>query len=122
MKRGMLSVGDQVRWDERTWTVAILEGVRGRLVDDSGAVAAVSLPHLFADPHFEVCGAPRRQVPPFALLAELSDPVRERALSWGGTYERWKRVSLTRWAGRRGRSTTLRCIPWRSGRRPRPRN
>ncbi|MFD5378313.1 Mu transposase C-terminal domain-containing protein [Streptomyces griseoincarnatus] len=82
MKRGMLSVGDQVRWDERTWTVAVLEGVRGRLVDDAGAVAAVSLPHLFADPHFEVCGAPRPQVPPFALLDAVPDPVRERALSW----------------------------------------
>ena len=83
MTGAVLAVGDRVRWEKRTWTVAVLEGVRARLVDDAGAVATVLLPHLLADPHFEIIGgAPRGQVPPFALLGELPVSVREQAWAW----------------------------------------
>jgi hypothetical protein len=75
-------VGDRVGWDGREWTLAALEGVQARLVDEAGTVAAAFVPSLFADPTFRVCGPPARAVAPLALLETLPDAVRERALRW----------------------------------------
>ncbi len=83
MSRDVLTLGDRLRWDARTWTLAALEGARATLVDEAGSVATVLLPHLFADPLFEVIGAaPRSRVHPTALLDSLPGPVREQALAW----------------------------------------
>ncbi|MFP8962587.1 transposase [Streptomyces nanhaiensis] len=82
MTRGRLCVGDRVSWDGREWTLAALEGVQARLVDEAGTVAAVFVPTLFTDPGFRVRGRPARPVPPLALLETLPDAVRERALRW----------------------------------------
>ncbi|MFD5463069.1 Mu transposase C-terminal domain-containing protein [Kitasatospora sp. NPDC127059] len=83
MTRLRLTVGDEVRWDGRTWNVAVLEGASARLLEaGTGAVAAVSLPHLVTDPGFEVVGADRPVVAPLALLDALPDHVRDQALAW----------------------------------------
>ncbi|MFI6850345.1 hypothetical protein ACIBJD_38090 [Kitasatospora sp. NPDC050467] len=63
--------------------VAVLEGAGARLLEaGTGAVAAVSLPHLVTDPGFEVVGADRPMVAPLALLDALPDQVRDQALAW----------------------------------------
>ncbi|MFD0142881.1 MULTISPECIES: hypothetical protein [unclassified Streptomyces] len=83
MTRLRLNVGDQIRWDGRTWNVAVLEGASARLLETgTGAVAAVALPHLVTDPGFEVVGADRPVVAPLALLDALPDHVRDHALAW----------------------------------------
>ncbi|MGW9213559.1 hypothetical protein ACWGR4_42260 [Embleya sp. NPDC055664] len=82
MRGGALAVGDRVRLEGREWTVVVLAGGSARLLDEGGAVAAVSLPHVFADPGFEVVGAARPVVPPFGLLDALPEDVRDRALAW----------------------------------------
>ncbi|MFE5332186.1 hypothetical protein ACFRCG_37970 [Embleya sp. NPDC056575] len=82
MKGNTLAVGDRVRLEGREWTVVVLAGSSARLLDEARAVAAVSLPHVFADPGFEVVGAARPVVPPFALLDALPEDVRNRALAW----------------------------------------
>lgn len=81
--RPRVEVGSQVAFQQRTWTVVMLEGLRVQLLDDEGAVASVLLPHLLADEHFKVIGqsAPGT-VGPLGLLETLPDEVRERALAW----------------------------------------
>jgi hypothetical protein len=59
----VLEVGSQVRFEDRSWTVVILEGARARLVDSDNSTATVLVNYLFAAPDFELVGAPRRQVP-----------------------------------------------------------
>jgi hypothetical protein len=78
----VLEVGSQVRFEDRSWTVVMLEGVRVRLVDSDNSTATVLVSYLFAAPDFELVGAPRPQVPPFGLLEELSVQARERAEAW----------------------------------------
>ncbi|MEU8795674.1 hypothetical protein [Streptomyces sp. NPDC048643] len=83
MTQAVIEVGARLRYDGRAWTLAVLEGARATLVSDEGASAVVLLPHLFADPSFEVEGGPAPgRVPPFGLLEALPVDVRERALVW----------------------------------------
>jgi hypothetical protein len=78
----VLESGAQVRFAKRTWTVVMLEGPSVKLIDTDNSVATVLVNFLFADPDFEVVGAPQRHVPPFGLLEELPEQVRERAYAW----------------------------------------
>ncbi|MFI9213979.1 Mu transposase C-terminal domain-containing protein [Streptomyces sp. NPDC053253] len=79
----MVELGCQVRFAERTWTVAALADGQVRLVAEDGAVAAVLLSLLFADAGFEVLDAPGvSSVPPLGLLPSLPEAVRERAMAW----------------------------------------
>ncbi|MET8418141.1 transposase [Streptomyces sp. NPDC005098] len=82
MSGTVLEPGTHVRFAKRTWTVVMLEGSSARLIDADSCVAAVLVNYLFADPDFEVVGAPRRGVPPFGLLEELPEQVRTRAYAW----------------------------------------
>jgi hypothetical protein len=82
-KRTAVAVGGRIGFQERTWTVAMIEGQRVQLVDDDGAVASVLLPHLLTDPHFGVAGqATPGTVGPLGLLEVLPEQVREAALAW----------------------------------------
>jgi hypothetical protein len=79
----VLAVGDRVQWEERAWTVAALEGARAHMVDQAGVIATVLLPHLLADPRFQVLDAPPRpRIASAGLLDSLPDQVREQALAW----------------------------------------
>ncbi|MFE6189308.1 hypothetical protein ACFQ6U_33305 [Streptomyces sp. NPDC056465] len=81
--RPVVELGCQVRFAERTWTVAALTDGQVGLVAEDGAVAAVLLSLLFADAGFEVLDAPGvSRVPPLGLLQSLPEAVRERALAW----------------------------------------
>ncbi|WP_307711191.1 hypothetical protein [Streptomyces sp. V1I6] len=71
-----------MRFEDRTWTVVMLEGARARLVDSDNSPATVLVNYLFAAPDFELIGAPRRHLPPFGLLEELPVQARERAEAW----------------------------------------
>ncbi|MEU2577468.1 transposase [Streptomyces anulatus] len=82
MSGTVLEPGAQVRFAKRTWTVVMLEGLSVKLIDADNSVATVLVNYLFADPDFEVVGAPRRSVPPFGLLEELPEHVREQAYAW----------------------------------------
>ncbi|MER7856507.1 hypothetical protein ABTZ98_28730 [Streptomyces bacillaris] len=77
MTQAVVEVGARLRYDERVWTVAVLEGARATLVTDEGTSAVVLLPYLFAHPSFDVEGGPTPgRVPPFGLLEALPDQVR----------------------------------------------
>ncbi|MQY16865.1 hypothetical protein SRB5_70680 [Streptomyces sp. RB5] len=78
----VLEPGTKVRFEQRIWTVVMLEGACARLIDANDSVATVLVNFLFAAPGFEVVGAPRRGVAPFGLLEELPEQVRERAQAW----------------------------------------
>lgn len=83
MTQVVVEVGARLRYDGRTWTLAVLEGARATLVTDEGASAVVLLPYLFAHPSFGVEGGPTPgRVPSFGLLEALPVEVRERALAW----------------------------------------
>ncbi|QCD53512.1 transposase [Streptomyces hawaiiensis] len=82
MTAAVLDVGSQVRFEDRSWTVVMLEGARARLVDSDNSPATVLVSYLFAAPDFELVGAARPQVPPFGLLEELPVQARERAEAW----------------------------------------
>ncbi|GGX42220.1 hypothetical protein [Streptomyces chryseus] len=82
MSGTVLEPGTQVRFAKRTWTVVMLEGACVRLVDADNSVATVLANFLFADPDFDVVGAPQRGVPPFGLLEDLPEQVRMRAYAW----------------------------------------
>ncbi|MGW2826489.1 transposase [Streptomyces sp. NPDC001443] len=82
MSAVVLEPGTHVRFAKRTWTVVMLEGPCVKLIDADNSVATVLANFLLADPDFEVVGAPRRHVPPFGLLEELPEQVRERAYAW----------------------------------------
>ncbi|MEU0169042.1 hypothetical protein ABZ214_26925 [Streptomyces iakyrus] len=82
-RRARVTVGGQVVFQARTWTVAVLEGLRVQLVDAEGAVASVAWAHLLADKHFEVVGqAKPGAVGPLGMLDALEKEARERALQW----------------------------------------
>lgn len=83
MKGAALGVGGHIRWQERSWTVAALEGALVRLVDEAGTIATVLVSHLCAAPGFKMVGAsPQAQVPPWARLETLPADVRDQALAW----------------------------------------
>jgi hypothetical protein len=82
-QHAVVQVGDQVRFAGGVFTVAGLEGVRCRLVDEAGGVQVVLVTHLMADEDFAVIGgAPRQQLPARGLLEGLEPEVREQALAW----------------------------------------
>ncbi|MFD8285963.1 transposase [Streptomyces solisilvae] len=77
-----LEVGSQVRFEDRSWTVVILEGARARLAGSDNSTATVLVSYLLAAPGFEIVGALRRRVPPYGLLQELPVQARKRAEAW----------------------------------------
>jgi hypothetical protein len=68
--RGVLQVGDRVRFDGRDQQVVGLAGTTVRLQDDHGGVALVLFSHLVAAADFELLGAQPSVVPlpPFGML------------------------------------------------------
>ena len=76
--RGVLRVGDRVRFEERVFTVAGLEGTMVRLLDDRGGALLVLFSYLLASGGFELLGygGDGAGLPPFGLL----DTVPEAAL------------------------------------------
>lgn len=76
--RGALRVGDRVRFEERVFTVAGLEGTMIRLLDDRGGALLVLFSFLLASDGFELLGSAGQGagLPPFGLL----DTVPEAAL------------------------------------------
>jgi transposase InsO family protein len=82
--RPVLRVGDQVAFEERSWTVAGLDGARVRLVDEVGGAQVLLLTQLLTAPGFRsLAVAPGRQrLDPLGLLEALPAAVLERALDW----------------------------------------
>ncbi|MEV7797437.1 hypothetical protein AB0O68_36835 [Streptomyces sp. NPDC087512] len=52
----VLEVGSLVRFEDRSWTVVVLEGARVGLVDSDNSTATVLVSYLFAAPDFELLG------------------------------------------------------------------
>ena len=76
--RGVLRVGDRVRFEDRVQTVVGLSGTTVRLVDEHNTASMVMFAHLMASDGFELldCTVPTPGLPPFGLL----DTVPEVAL------------------------------------------
>lgn len=68
--RGVLRVGDRVRFEGREQQVVGLAGTTVRLQDDHGGVALVLFSHLVAAADFELLSAQPSVVPlpPFGML------------------------------------------------------
>lgn len=115
-----LEVGTQLCFEQRTWTVVMLEGPRVRLLDSNNSVATILVNYLFAAPDFEVVGTPRRVVPPFGLLEELPEQVRELAYAWE---QHVREVETGCSVPGQAQAPRAEFDPpggaWRSGRRPR---
>ncbi|MEV7931161.1 Mu transposase C-terminal domain-containing protein [Kitasatospora sp. NPDC088779] len=81
LPRGVLGVGDRVRFEGRVHSVVGLAGTMVRLVDDHGAASLVVFSHLMASDGFALLdsqpGAPG--LPPFGLLDTVPEPALRRA-------------------------------------------
>jgi hypothetical protein len=79
--RGVLRVGDRVRFDDTVHTVAGLAGTMVRLVDEVGAASLVLFTHMVGSDGFalldSVPTAPG--LPPFGLLDIVAEPALRRA-------------------------------------------
>lgn len=85
--RGVLRVGDRVRFDGRTQQIVGLEGMVLRLVSEDGDVSAVAAGHVMAAADFELVDRSTQEVPavalpPFALVDSLPEAVAEQARFW----------------------------------------
>lgn len=82
--RGVLRIGDRLRFDARTHLVVGLAGTTVRLQDDQGGTALVLFSHLMAAEDFELLGAQPETValPPFGLLDTVPEPAIRRARFW----------------------------------------
>jgi hypothetical protein len=82
--RGVLRVGDLVRFDGREQLVVGLAGTMVRLQDAHGGAALVLFSHLVAAEDFELLGAQPTAVPlpPFGMLDTVPGPVLVRAQAW----------------------------------------
>jgi hypothetical protein len=82
--RGVLRVGDRVRFDGRDQQVVGLAGTTVRLQDDHGGVALVLFSHLMAAADFELLGVEPSAVPlpPFGMLDTVPGPALARAQMW----------------------------------------
>lgn len=82
--RGVVRVGDRIRFDGREHQVAALAGMAVRLVDEAGNVEVILIGHLMAAADFELL-APRSTreaasaLPPIALIEALPDAAVEQA-------------------------------------------
>jgi hypothetical protein len=83
--RGVLRVGDQVRFEEAVHRVVAIEGTTVRLVAADGR-PWLAAAFLAGSPGFEVVGEPgpgqRPVLPPFALLDTVAEQAAERARFW----------------------------------------
>ncbi|MEU5537223.1 hypothetical protein [Streptomyces sp. NPDC020362] len=68
--KGVLRVGDRVRFEGRVHTVVGLSGTTVRLVDEHNTASMVMFAHLMASDGFELLDstAPTPGLPPFGLL------------------------------------------------------
>ncbi|MGW7601534.1 hypothetical protein [Streptomyces antimycoticus] len=84
--RGVLRVGDRVRFKDRVHTVVGLSGTTVRLVDEHNPASMVMFAHLMASDGFELLDptAPTPGLPPFGLL----DTVPEVALRKARFFEK----------------------------------
>ena len=84
--RGVLRVGDKVRFEEAVHQVVAIEGTTVRLVAADGRHWLVAVSFLTGSPGFEVVGEPlpgqRPVLPPFAMLDTVAEPAAERARFW----------------------------------------
>jgi hypothetical protein len=82
--RGVLRVGDRVRFDWRDQQVVALAGTTVRLQDDRGGVASVLFSHLMAAADFELPGFQPSAAPPppFGMLDTVPGPALARARMW----------------------------------------
>jgi len=79
--RGVLAVGDRVRFGDRVHTVVGLSGTTVRLVDEYGSASLVLFSHLVGSEGFALLdsqpGAPA--LPPFGLLDTVPEPALRKA-------------------------------------------
>lgn len=82
--RGVVRVGDRVRFESGVHHVVGLEGTTVRLVAEGGLPWLAAAGHLMAAPDFEIVGDQGRRpvIPPLALLGAVPEPVAERARFW----------------------------------------
>jgi hypothetical protein len=82
--RGALRVGARVRFDERVFTVAGLEGTMVRLLDDRGVASLVVFSYLLASDGFELLGSAGEGtgLPPFGLLDTVPEAALRKAQWW----------------------------------------
>jgi transposase InsO family protein len=84
--RGVLQVGDRVRFEGAEHQVVGIEGTTVRLLDGDGGPWLAALAFLTGSPGFGVLGAPRHArgpaLPPFAMLDTVTEPAAERARFW----------------------------------------
>jgi len=82
--RGVLRIGDRVRFDGREQMVVGLAGTTVRLQDGHGTTALVLFAHLVAAEDFELLAAQPAAVPlpPFGMLDTVPGPVLARAQLW----------------------------------------
>src|SRR5260370_32328515 len=80
--RGVLRVGDQVRFEEAVHRVVAIEGTTVRLVAADGRPWLAAVAFLAGSPGFEVIGQPgpgqRPVLPPLALLDTVARPAAGR--------------------------------------------
>ena len=81
--RGVLRVGDKVRFEEAVHQVVAIEGTTVRLVAADGRHWLAAVSFLTGSPGFEVVGEPlpgqRPVLPPFAMLDTVAEPAAQRA-------------------------------------------
>ncbi|MGV9884911.1 transposase [Streptomyces sp. NPDC003006] len=81
--RPVVEVGAHVVYREKTWQVAALQGQQIYLLQENGTEKALLLGRLFADPGFEVVGAPVPEaVPQWGLFETVPPTAQQRALAW----------------------------------------
>ncbi|MFJ2866598.1 Mu transposase C-terminal domain-containing protein [Kitasatospora sp. NPDC087314] len=85
--RGVLRVGDRIRFDGRTKQIVGLEGTALRLVGEEGDVSVLAAGHVMAADDFELLdrgpeAVPAVTLPPFALMDALPEAVVEQARFW----------------------------------------
>ena len=83
--RGVLRVGDRVRFEDAEHLVVAIEGTTVRLVAPDGRPWLASAAFLAGSPGFEVTGGASGQrpgMPPFALLDAVTGPAADRARFW----------------------------------------
>ena len=113
--RGVLRVGDKVRFEEAVHQVVAIEGTTVRLVAADGRHWLAAVSFLTGSPGFEVVGEPlpgqRPVLPPFAMLDTVAEPAAERARFWEShILEVLTGRPLARLRGRNcGRSSTRGC-------------
>ncbi|WP_406099906.1 hypothetical protein [Streptomyces sp. NBC_01013] len=85
--RGVLRVGDRIRFEGRHQQVIGLEGTALRLLSDEGDTNVMAAGYVMAAADFEVLGrgpeaVPERVLPPFASVDALPPQAVEKARLW----------------------------------------